>query len=373
MAIQKLQIVYETFKELVPKVPTYYVPQGTGGYLLCAVAEEFIALCRTVSGSSNTVNFETNYKSSGSMASSIDDALVLGGIKNGVPLVKKYQKDSAQPVVLVGREGKETIWATHNFADKTTWYGDSVRTSEGLSDSGNNLTFSGSHVNWIDLVHGKVFDEDAIAEDVPHGYSVIVVVDNVTQSARAAFSQAGGDYTVNYRSGSVTFFSPVTSSVTCSYSYENGSTWYLKPTTGRTLDIQDAEAQFAKNTFFNDTIIFAAYGAVQHFAPQYLIENGGPLPRDYMIPLETNKYKTFMQMVDEARGSYPTVPAISFNERTINSEIYGFPFVYSATRRMWNKKKMELRVSLENNTEFYGDRATATFYCISRDESLIDE
>lgn len=283
----------------------------------------------------------------------------------------KQQPDKALLVTTVGREGKETIWATHNYCDRTTWFGDSVRTSEVLFNSGDNLTFSGSHHFWTDMVHGKVFDENALCTDVEHGYAVEVVVSNVTQSARLPFATSGGDYVVNYASGSITFAGEVLSPVTCSYSYENGSTWYLKPYPSKAIDLEQAEAQFSVGCTMNDTIHFQVFGFVDVFAPQYLIANGGPYPSGTKIPLEETSYKTIYQLIDEALGSYPVIPAIGSGAsiRMNPSAIYGFPFTYNAVRRLLDVYGLELRVYLENDVAFDGARATATFYCITRDES----
>jgi hypothetical protein len=368
MVQAKLQIVYNTFKELVPRVPTYYIPQGEGGYILSAVAEEFFTSCRISSGSADAVNFETYYKSSGSQAASLDDALILGTIANGIPLKKHYQTDSAMPVTIVGREGSETIWSTHNFCDRTTWYGDSLReTYVTLSNSGDNLTFSGSHQYWIDMDHGKVFDEIAIKTDYEHGFSIVVVVAGVTQSAREPFKTTGGDYSVNYRSGSVTFFSPVTSSVTCSYSYENGSSWYLAPEATKALDFEQAEIQFSQDITMNDSVRFVVEGPADIFAPELVA--GNILPSGYMLEIEETKYDTIHQMIDEALGSYPTIPAIGGSARGLSSPIYGFPFTYNAVRRLKSSYGLRLRVRLQDDLEFDGERATATFYCVARNES----
>jgi hypothetical protein len=283
----------------------------------------------------------------------------------------KQQADKALLVTEVGREGKETIWSTHNYCDRTTWFGDSVRVTEVLADSGDSLTFSGSHPYWIDMVHGKVFDEDSLRTDVDHGYDVSVVVADVTQSMRAPFAASGGDYTVNYASGTITFASPVYTPVTGSYSYENGSTWYLRPYEGKAIDLEQAEAQFSVDCDMNDTIHFTVYGLVDVFAPQYLIENGGPYPSGTKIPLEETVYKTIYTLIDEALGSYPVIPALgsNTNPRMNPAAVYGFPFTYNAVRRLSSLYGLELRVYLENHEVYSGNRATATFYCVTRELS----
>jgi hypothetical protein len=76
------------------------------------------------------------------------------------------------------------------------------------------------------------------------------------------------------------------------------------------------------------------------------------------------------QLTDEAKGSLPVIPSIAgTNGRGLNNPMYGLPFIYTTVRRLYNKYGMELRVSLENNISFSGERATATFYCTSRTEN----
>lgn len=285
----------------------------------------------------------------------------------------KQQGDKALLVSIVGREGRETIWATHNFADKTTWFNDSVRiTTQSLSNSGDNLLFSGSHPYWIDMTHGKVFDEDALSEDVSHGYSVVVTVDGTPKTERAPFANSGGDYTVNYRSGTVTFANVTTGSVLCSYSYASGSTWVLRPYPNKALDIEQAEAQFSLDCVMKDTIHFSIYGNAGYYAPELVAS--ATLQAEDKILLEETKYKTIFQMVDEALGSYPAIPKLgSFNNgRMNNNPVYGFPFTYNAIRRLLDGNGVELRVYLENDQEYEGERATATFYCVTRNDAEIE-
>ena len=60
-------------------------------------------------------------------------------------------------------EGSSTQLVSHDFCDKTTWYGESARKSETLS-SQDNIVFKGSATHWIDLEHGKVPHEDRLLE-----------------------------------------------------------------------------------------------------------------------------------------------------------------------------------------------------------------
>jgi hypothetical protein len=286
----------------------------------------------------------------------------------GKQVVKKQSANKALLVAHAGREGSETIYASHNFCDPTSWFGDSVRFSEVLSGSG--AVFSGTYQNWICMNRGSVLDEDGHAEDVPHGYSVVVVANGVTMSARDPLKDEGGDYVVNYESGSISFTSGTydEGSVTASYSYENGSTFYLTPVPYKKIDIEEVESQFTLDVVLKDTIVFGIFGYVQFFAPEYWSENGGPLPTNYRVLLKTQKYRSLSQLIDEALGSYPVIPALGGAKRGLSSDMYGFPFRYGTVRTLVDSYGLEVRVWLENHVPCEGERVTATFYCVASDE-----
>lgn len=286
-----------------------------------------------------------------------------------------HQKDRAALVAIAGTEGSEAIYATHNFCDKTTWYGDSTRvTAHTMTDSGDGLTWTSGTVNWIDMVHGKVLDEDGLRQDAAHGYLVVVKVNGVEKTVREAYETSGGDYTVNYANGTITFFvSQAGNTVTADFSHENGSTWYLRPASGYALDILEAEAQFSIDIDMQDTIRFGVWGWVQVFAPQLWdgYDPPGPLPTNTHIELQSQRYMRRNQMIDEARGAYPLIKASGGASRGSQQDVIGMPFQYEALRRLWNQYGMELRISLEHGHVFGGEHATATFYMRSRNEDTL--
>lgn len=259
------------------------------------------------------------------------------------------------------RVGSEVTHITHNFCDSTTWYCRSVRvTDEALTDSGGGLVWNSANANWIDMIHGKVFDEEGIAAGIVHGYAVEVKVDSVVQTMRAPWAQSGGDYEVDFATGDVTFYvSQAGKTVEASYSHAgsgaNGSEYFLKPTAGKILDIESAEVQFSKDCVINDTIDFEIW----------VYDPAAPPNK---IKYSNTAYKTMRNFIDEAQGSYPVVPAIGGVNRGTQQETYGFPFRYGTVRRLQDSQGTELRIRLRGGTAFGGEHATATFYCTSRDE-----
>ena len=305
-------------------------------------------------------------------ALSAGDKTTLGGlvaVHSGEPLPGPATKPDGTPIValhneqnggtgvvaVTGRIGKELILVTHNFCDPTTWYTESIReTDHALTDSGDGLTWTSGQSNWIDMTHGKCFDENSIASGVSHGYIVEIKVDGITLTPRAPFATSGGDYTVNYPAGTVTFANSQSGkTVTASYSHENGSTWVLIPEQGTEVDIEDAEAQFSKNVIINDDTLFDVYAYNPADLPNKILYN-------------RTAYKTMMDFINEARGSFPVVPAIGGSMRGTQNDTHGFPFRYGTVKQIFSAMGMEIRVSLRDNQKFDGDCATATFYCVSK-------
>lgn len=289
----------------------------------------------------------------------------------------KQDKEGRVIVSPVPRVGSESIFVTHKLNDPITWWNQSVRvTDEEATDSGDGATWNLTHGNIINIREGNIRDEDEISqnnidEGEGHGYLIRVLVDSVEMNQDDPFGLQENDYSVDYVNGTITLHTAMPgSTVEVSYNYANGSTWVLNPGPGKMLDIEDAEAQFASDTVFADTAVFKIVGNVEVFAPQ--LWNGydppGPYPTGTKIPLKTIKYKKLGQVLDEAKGSYPVIPALGGAARGFTEDIYGFPFRYGTVRRLYSSMGMEMHVELENNIAFGGSHSTVTFYCLSSDE-----
>jgi hypothetical protein len=263
--------------------------------------------------------------------------------------------DSVPLTTFEPRTGSEVIYATHNFCDPTTWYSTSSRiATEELSDAGAGLVWTSAHPRWVDLSHGKVLDEDALCLDVDHGYAVDITVNGILKTQREPFATSGGDYTVNYLTGVVTFEqSQVGNDVRASYSYATSSVWILRPVDGSIVNVEATEAQFSADCILNDTIDFEVW-----------VYNPEDLPNKVMYA--RTAYKRMVNFVDEALGSYPPIPIVGGALRGTQSVILGFPFRYGTVRRLDSSTGTEVRVRLRSDTVFVGEHATATFYCTVR-------
>jgi len=284
--------------------------------------------------------------------------------------------ETALKVTTVGREGEEIVWATHNFADKTSWYSNSTQyTNIKLLSGDNGYTFYASgtlkNESWIDLYNGKVLHENNIRQAFNGKYDVSIFVDGIKKEMKTCVNKycttCPGDYTVDFVSGTVKFENQITSSeVYGNFSIPVDSWWTLRPMPGTILDVEGAEMQFSEDIILTDNIIMQILGYVEVFAPQYWQQNGGPFPTNYKIVLGEYEYKSLAEFVDETDGSFPVVPAIGGENRGIKSAMYGLPFKYNTIRTLYPEYGLEIRVGLKHNHPYDGFRATATFYCIQR-------
>lgn len=276
----------------------------------------------------------------------------------GIPYQTLYGENNK--VQIVGRTGaSDLIRTTHNFSDPTTWYAESNRVTESLTNpSGDGVTWESNNSNWIDLTHGKVHFEDKVRKNEPngHGYETVITVDGTEQKEANPFKtlseDSNADYEIDYANGTITFASEPSSAPEASYSYENGSGWFLYPKDGKVIEIESAEAQFTTSLTLKDTI---------RFAIEVPDGSGG------WSEVGAEQYKTFKQLVDEAKGAFPDIVGLP-GDRGITNDVYGFPFQYTAVRLLKSSKNMRLNVHLVDDTPFEGERATTTFYAVSYDE-----
>lgn len=300
-------------------------------------------------------------------------------------LVNEPKDANGFPInVLSPRSGNETIYCSSNFCDKCTWYGGSVRVTEEVLTSNDGYTWSSANTFWVDMASGRVLDDDGIADEQrllnpgdPHGYQVVVTVDNVEKTCRDHFATSGGDYEVYFEDGYIKSTTDWTGSVVkCSYSYADDSVFILAPLPGYTLNIEAAESDFTTDVVMNDCILYEVKGLVDVFAPELM----PGVPSGTKITLLSNKYKRLGQILTEAIGSFPTIKSLGVADehkglslkeirrqsRGVNSDFIAVPFRYATMRSLNSAYGLELHVKLENNNVFGGSHCSLTLYCTSK-------
>jgi hypothetical protein len=273
------------------------------------------------------------------------------------------QEDGSMMTAHTSLIGDELTAATHSFCDETTWFSTSVRvTEETMTDTGDHLLFTVPSGNkpWVDLDHGKVLWE----EDVNESYLVVVTVDDVAKTEDPMYGDVV-DFSVDYVNGTVTFHAEQTGTVKVSYSHVQDSQYILKPPAGKVYVLSDAEIQFASDIEYNDCVRVAPWGYAAVFAPQ-LVPPLEPTDLIELVP-RARRYKRHDQILDEAHGAYPTIGTVG-GPGGSSADRFGYPLPYMTSTSLYSTYGMEMRVSLENNITFGGERATVTFYGVIQDE-----
>lgn len=264
-------------------------------------------------------------------------------------------------------EGSRTTSMTHNWCDKTTWYTTAVReVNRDCTNQGDSLSYAMPHTWIVDSYHGKLSGEDYIKDANGFSYRVSATVNGMPKTERDPHYGSGGDFEVNYETGTITFFVANNPGDTVQATYHRvvDSVWRLRPKAGTVLKISRVEAQFSSDIVLTDSVVFQPKGLASVFAPQL------GLPEGTLIPLgNPTKYKTMMDFINEANGAYPLIPASGGpGWRGLPQGVITYPWDYAALTAVPASLGMEIEVKLEHDTPFTGAVSTAAFYCLSEPE-----
>lgn len=305
-------------------------------------------------------------------ALSAGDHLILDGLvtaHSGAPLPTAPAPTTAdkRPIVALSKPDstKKTV-ITHDWTDSTTWTEASVRVvDEVATDGGAHTTYTLAHPNVIDTYHGKLSQEDFLLDSGGNSYRVGVKVNSVAKTEQDPHSAAGGDFTVDYAAGSVTFLLALqpTDTVTVTYHYATSSVFTVKPETGKSLRVEFAEVQFSDDVVLNDAVVFQPMGLVDVFAPQLM----PGVPSGTKIPLGNPViYKTMTDFQNDAVKSYPVYPVLGGpGWRGSQRPVIVFDWDYLSSTVLRSDYGLEIRVFLQHDVALGGYYATATFYCVS--------
>jgi len=260
-------------------------------------------------------------------------------------------------------EGAKRVYVfSPNWCDKTTWYGKAVEVLAEAVGTGDGATtvFALAQSNVIDLTHGKVSDEEGVP--LPSGATMsswqpVVKVDGVTQTEAVPFGGAANDYSINYATGQITFTSAPanTLAITCDYFHclvgAGASAFYFGPPAGKKWVIEIGETQFSQDLGLTDTVIFVPViaGTDTEVAPRTL-------------------YKTLGVYMDYTVGSFPIVPAFGGAERGLSQPTIILRWDYQSAMVLKASQGVGVKVFLENDQVFTGERATFTLYVTESNE-----
>jgi hypothetical protein len=281
-----------------------------------------------------------------------------------IEITNKTTSDNRVRVAVEKSDADGKDFFTHNWADKTTWYEDAARiTNEALYDTGDRTVYDCAHQFVIDTYHGKITQEDTLLDSQGNSYRVEVKVNGAVKTEQDPHYGSGGDYTVNYASGIVTFNTaqPVGADVRMTYHYARSSIFTITPEAGKKLTIDIAEVQFSDDIEITDTVVFDTYGLVDVFVPQLVpsVYSSGTI-----IKIDTFKYKTMNDYQNAALKSYPKYPPMGGSGwRGQTAGIHVFDWDYLKSKKILSSAGMKVVLRLEHDEPFLGAYATATMYC----------
>lgn len=263
------------------------------------------------------IDFETNYLN-----------------KSNKPITKKTTT-SIDKVAIYEPEGDAATIVSHDFTDPCSWYQSSVGVVEETLTLTTGTTYKGSKVNWIDLKSGRIYDEDNILAQNPTFHPEIKVA-GVVQTA---------GFTINHKSGEVTFTTAPVGAVTANYRYADKSFFIIKPKAGKVVSIKSAEVQFSSNIIINNPFYFEAW--VQH-------------PTAGMVPVPGSRiaYKNAKDFMSACNGGQGLIPKWS----GLVNDVHVFPFHYARPKPIKSSQGVEIRVYCKDHIPIVGEFATATFY-----------
>lgn len=348
--METLQVSYETWKQATTKTPLFYVDKATGYYVFACGDQYFITA--QVLTPSDISDFESNYKSQATSVSSRDDAFLKGLISNGVPLVAPRGADGNLIVSTFPADGLKRNEISMNWCDRTTWWSSAEHVTGEVATTSDpeRKVWDLVHQNVIDTYHAKITGEEML-----YIYRVAVSVGGVQKSEQDPHYGTGGDYTINYAEGTITFLAsvPVGSDPVVSYYYENGSTWVMTPSSGEVWKLKGAECQFSEDVIIQDSLIYEVWAY-----------NPYDLPNKILVA-SPDYYKSIYDYLNDANKAYPVIPALGgpgWRGTTKATNVFSWDF--QTTTDLVSSYGMELRVRLEHEQEFGGTFATGTFYYI---------
>ena len=371
--MERYTVSYNIWKEAADQHlhwDIYEYPNGSTGkriYLGAAdvVYESFVS-------GDDVEDFDTLYGSRSEVVDQKDDAFVL--LQMSTTFLRPHTSDGKPVISQWPTEGSRKNLLSVNWADKTTWWYDAARVvgeDAVCIDEGTWTQYELEHDHVIDTYHGKIFGEDFLTDHEDNTYRVQVLVDGEAKEENDP-DTGTGDFEIDYENGIIHFNDPLYSeaTVTVTYHYAQSSVWKLIPEEGKILECKGVEVQFSEDMSITTTAEFSFVGDAQFYAPEAV--QAGQLDPDDKVPLtQPVRYKNMMNYCDEANGMFPVIPKTKNPDptwRDMTQGILTFPWDYQALIPLRSSRGMEIHVRLLGDIPYKGEYATATFYCLSRDE-----
>lgn len=334
---------WSSFKEVVirNKLKIHFVDESKAYYLMAVdgqVKYECL-LSQEEPATDNQTDFEENFK-----------------LKANVPELAKNATTGAQKVSIEKPDDSSAVLITHDWCNKETWYQRSIRVEgENLTNASGKL-YNSSKAFWIDLAHGKVYEEDKISATY-----LPVVKDSGT------VINEGEHFDVDYKLGNITLKDTYTATgvISADFSYATSSDFMIEPKPGKILALEHSELNFLKDVVIDKHIIFEIWVGNPGFNVGLPESETNPMRVRYGYTTYKNE-KDLISAGNQGQGSIP-----KFGNMT--DDVLVFPFHYLTVKPFKSSLLTQLRVRLSkdingSDTELNGSWGTAAFYVVSHDE-----
>jgi hypothetical protein len=261
----------------------------------------------------------------------------------------------------------ERLWCfSSNFCDKTSWFMGSTHVAEKSIGTGNGIAvqFSLGDTYIIDVTHGKVSQEDDLVPTAfgleGSTFSPVIKLDAAVQDERGFDKDEGGDYEVDYVTGTVTFYSaPGTGvDVRASYFKANSSLNIVAPHAGHQLELEDIEVQFSKDLVLTTDTVAEIWAY-----------NPYDLPNKMYIPGTRGTYRTIHDFINWSRGSFPVIPKFGGDgPRALKDDIMQLRVSYRSPIILKSSQGAEWRMYLKDDIPLGGTFGTVTLYGTCNEE-----
>jgi hypothetical protein len=292
----------------------------------------------------------------------------------------------------IARPGSEAYFFTHNYCDPCSWYQEAVKHTEvALSPNSSSRIWKHSeHRHWIDLTHGRIFNEDAIPNATDYVPVIEVSTDGGStweQKAENSWDNNDRDYRIEYEAGEVHFNADLDPSAQVRATFYKAGTarFTIRPKPGRMLRIKYVETQYEADIEMTTNLVFEIWMYAAALAQTLLasddsdevlmgqqlqaaIDGGLVQPTDMQQAIR-RVYKRLQDFYIESTGPFPTILRHGGrNDRAMPADLHTIPFQYLSDRVLLSSAGVEVRIFNEGDIPFRGTFGNSTFYCISERE-----
>ena len=265
------------------------------------------------------------------------------------------------------RRGERAYLFSPDWCRKETWWNDAIQAAQHV-DTGDAVetAFQLPHgengtadTRILNLNNGLISQEMFLAPSggIPSDFLVKVTVDAEDKVERRDYEDTGGDFTVDYVTGVVTFLAAPAdqAAITVDYYYvpaDAQGTWLIGPQANKLLVVDFVEIQVSKDVVMNDTLVQQQFKGA---SPQY---PGG-------INLE---YRRFGTILDFTFGAHPEYPPLGGADRGTQQPTIHLRFDYLTGEVLRSSETDYIKVWLKYGQEFGGERCAITAYATQDDE-----